>query len=256
MIDLFDLTGKVALMTGGAGGIGREVTIGLASCGADVIIADFDTKKAEEIAQKIRTLGKKALAVGVDVTSEQSVADMVAKALEIFPTIDILINAAGTNEPRKPATEFPIEEWQRVMDINIRGTFLCSQAVGRLMVKQRSGKIINFSSVRGRYGLPEGYTAYCPSKGAVDTFTRTLACEWAKYNVLVNAVAPTLVETEVNREAINANANFAKMMMSRIPLGRWAKPGDILGPVVFFASKASDFVTGQVVYIDGGVTTW
>jgi len=123
------------------------------------------------------------------------------------------------------------------------------------MIKQRSGRIINLSSVRGRYGLPADYAAYCPSKGAVDTLTRTLACEWAKYNVLVNAVAPTIVETELTRPAL-ADPEYAKRMRSRIPLGRWAMPEDIVGATVFFASKASDFITGQILYIDGGVTTW
>ena len=123
------------------------------------------------------------------------------------------------------------------------------------MVKQGGGKIINMSSVRGRYGLPGGYVAYCPSKGAVDAMTRTLACEWAKSNVLVNAVAPTFVETELTRVALSDPA-FAKTVKDRIPIGRWALPEDIVGAVVFFASKASDFITGQILYIDGGVTTW
>jgi gluconate 5-dehydrogenase len=123
------------------------------------------------------------------------------------------------------------------------------------MIKQKSGKIINTSSVRGRYGLPEGYAAYCSSKGAVDSLTRTLACEWAKHNVLVNAIAPTIVETPLTSDAL-ANPDFARMMKARIPLGRWALPEDIVGPVIFLSSKASDFVTGQILYIDGGVTTW
>jgi gluconate 5-dehydrogenase len=123
------------------------------------------------------------------------------------------------------------------------------------MIKQKSGKIVNLSSVRGRYGAPSGAVAYSPSKGAVDALTRTLACEWAKYNVLVNAVAPTLVETDLTREAL-ANPEFAKTMIARIPLGRWAMPDDIAWPIVFLASKASDFITGQILYIDGGTTTW
>jgi gluconate 5-dehydrogenase len=123
------------------------------------------------------------------------------------------------------------------------------------MIKQKYGKIINLSSVRGQYGLPADYAAYCSSKGAVDTLTKTLACEWAKYNVLVNAVAPTIVETDLTRDAL-ANPDYAKQMKSRIPLGKWALPEDIVGATVFFASEASDFITGQILYIDGGVTTW
>jgi NAD(P)-dependent dehydrogenase (short-subunit alcohol dehydrogenase family) len=251
---LFDLTGKVAIVVGGAGGIGHAQAVGLADAGADVIVASRKLEHLEKVAEEIKTKGRKSLAVSVDVSDDKSVADMVDSVLKIFPRIDILVNAAGL-AIRKPAETFPIDEWQQVMDINTRGTFLTCQAVGRVMIKQHSGKIINVSSVRGRYGLPADYAAYCPSKGAVDTLTRTLACEWAKHNVLVNAVAPTIVETDLTRPAL-ANPEYAKMMKSRIPLGKWAMPGDIVGATIFFASKASDFITGQVLYIDGGVTTW
>ncbi len=254
MADLFDLTGKVAVVIGGAGGIGRAQALGLADAGADVIVASRKLEHLENVAGEIRAKGRQSLAVTVDVVDEKSVVDMVKRVLEEFPRIDILVNAHGL-AIRKPADIFPIDEWQQVMDINTRGTFLTCQAVGRVMIKQRSGKIINLSSVRGRYGLPADYAAYCTSKGAVDTLTRTLACEWAKYNVLVNAVAPTIVETDLTRPAL-ANPDYAKMMKSRIPLGKWAMPEDIVGATIFFASKASDFVTGQVLYIDGGVTTW
>ena len=179
---------------------------------------------------------------------------MVEDVLKVFPGIDILVNAAGL-AIRKPADSFPIDDWQRVMDVNAKGTWLCCQAVGRIMIKQKGGKIINVSSVRGRYGLPAGYAAYCPSKGAVDTLTRTLACEWAKHNVLVNAIAPTVVETELTKELL-ADVEYARTMKARIPMGRWATTDDIVGPCVFFASDASNFVTGQILYIDGGVTTW
>jgi NAD(P)-dependent dehydrogenase (short-subunit alcohol dehydrogenase family) len=217
-------------------------------------VASRNLEHLEKVVEEIKTKGRKSLAVTVDVVQEKSVTDMVKRILDKFPSIDILVNAHGL-AIRKPADSFPVDEWQQVMDINTRGTFICCQAVGRVMIKQRSGKIINLSSVRGRYGLPGGYAAYCSSKGAVDTLTRTLACEWARYNVLVNAVAPTIVETELTRPAL-ADPDFAKQMKSRIPLGKWAMPEDIVGATIFFASKASDFITGQVLYIDGGVTTW
>ncbi len=254
MTDLFNLTGKVAVVVGGAGGIGHALALGLADYGADVIVASRKLEHLEPVAAEIRAKGKKSLAVSVEVTQEKSVTAMVDSVLKAFPTIDILVNAHGL-AIRKPADSFPIDEWQQVMDINTRGTFLCCQAVGRVMIKQLSGKIINMSSVRGRYGLPSGYAAYCPSKGAVDVLTRTLACEWAKYNVLVNALAPTFVETELTRTAL-ADPAFAKTVKARIPLDRWAMPEDIVGATIFFASKASDFITGQVLYVDGGVTTW
>ena len=254
MADLFDLTGKVAIVVGGAGGIGHAQALGLADAGADVIVASRKLEHLEPVAKEIKAKGRKSLAVTVEVTDEKSVAAMVDSILKKFPHIDILVNAHGL-ALRKPAETFPIDEWQQVMDINTRGTFLCCQAVGRVMIKQKSGKIINLSSVRGRYGLAANYAAYCASKGAVDTLTRTLACEWAKYNVLVNAIAPTIVETELTRPAL-ADPAFAQSMKARIPLGRWAMPEDIVGATIFFASKASDFITGQILYIDGGVTTW
>ena len=254
MSNLFDLAGEVALVTGGAGGIGHAQALGLADAGADVIVASRKLEHLEKVAEEIRAKGRKSLAVSVDVADEKSVADMVATVLNTYPRIDILVNAAGISI-RKTADTFPVDEWQQVMDVNTRGTFICCQAVGRGMIQQGSGKIINLSSVRGRYGLPADYAAYCASKGAVDTLTRTLACEWAKHNVLVNAVAPTIVETDLTRPAL-ANPDYAKMMKSRIPLGKWALPEDIVGATIFFASKASDFITGQILYIDGGVTTW
>ena len=254
MSNSFDLSGKVAVVTGGAGGIGRALALGLADAGADVVVASRGLAKLEKIAKQASARGRKSLAVSVDVTNPKSVEDMVEHTLKVFPRIDILVNGAGV-AIRKPADTFPIDDWQRVMDVNTRGTWLCCQAVGRVMIKQHSGKIINLSSVRGRYGLPAGYAAYCPSKGAVDTLTRTLACEWAKHNVLVNAIAPTVVETELTKELL-ADVEYAKTMKARIPMGRWATTDDIVGPTIFFASDASNFVTGQVLYIDGGVTTW
>ena len=241
-------------MVGGAGGIGRAQALGLAEAGADVVVASRKLEHLESVAKEIQARGRKSLAVPVEVTQEKSVVAMMDGILKEFPHVDILVNSHGL-AIRKPADTFPLDEWQQVMDVNTRGTFICCQVVGRVMIKQRSGKIINMSSVRGRYGLPADYAAYCPSKGAVDTLTRTLACEWAKYNVLVNAVAPTIVETELTRPAL-ADPAYAARMKSRIPLGRWAMPEDIVGATIFFASKASDFITGQILYIDGGVTTW
>lgn len=254
MLDLFDLTGQVAIVVGGSGGIGRAQAIGLAQAGADVVVAARRLEPLQEVVKEIEGLGRKSLAVSVDVTDEASVQRMVDEVLEAFPKIDILVNSHGI-AIRKPAETFPIEEWEQVIEINVKGLFLCCQKVGQVMIRQRRGKIINMSSVRGRYGLPANYTAYCASKGAVDTLTRTLACEWAKYNILVNAIAPTIVETELTRPALSDPA-FAQMMKSRIPLGRWAMPEDIVGATIFFASRASDFITGQILYVDGGVTTW
>ncbi len=191
MTDLFDLTGKIAVVTGGAGGIGHAIALGLADAGADVVVASRKLEHLEPVTEEIRKKGRKSLAVSVDVVDEKSVSDMVKRAIDEFKHIDILVTAHGL-AIRNPADTFPVEDWQKVMDINARGVFITNQAVGREMIKQKSGKIVNMSSVRGRYGLPNGYAAYCPSKGAVDMLTRTLACEWAKHNVLVYFISSRL----------------------------------------------------------------
>jgi gluconate 5-dehydrogenase len=255
MSNLFDLSGKVALVTGGAGGIGKALALGLADQNADVVVASRNLLNLETVVKEIKAKGRKSLAISVEVTDEKSVTAMVDEVVKQFSHIDILVTAHGL-AIRKPAETFPINDWQQVMDVNTRGLWLCCQATGRIMLKQRSGKIINLSSVRGRYGLPANYAAYCASKGAVDTLTRTLACEWAKYNVLVNAIAPTIVETPLTMTPESLlNPDFARSMKARIPMGRWALPEDIVGATVFFASNASNFITGQILYIDGGVTT-
>lgn len=252
MESLFDLTGRVALVVG-VGGIGRAQALALSEQGADVIVADCAPERAQDAADEIAAHGKKTLALAVDVTQESSVINMVDEAMEVFPRIDVLVNAAGINIRRPDSATMSVDEWQRVMDVNTRGVLLCCQAVGRVMIEQGGGKIINMSSVRGRFGAPRGCAAYCASKGAVDSLTRTLACEWARYNVLVNALAPTVVETEFTRSILE-NPRGAARLKASIPLGRWAQPEDIVGPTLFLASKASDFVTGQILYVDGGLT--
>jgi NAD(P)-dependent dehydrogenase (short-subunit alcohol dehydrogenase family) len=252
--NIFDLSGKVALVVGGHGGIGKAIALGLAEAGADVAVASRSLEPLNAVANEIQTKGRKSMAVSVDITSEQSVTQMINTLIQTFPRFDILVNAAGL-AIRKPADSFPIDEFRKVIDINTTGTFLVSQAIGRLMIKQKSGSIINVSSVRGAYGLPADYAAYCASKGAVDTLTKTLACEWAKHNVRVNAIAPTIVETDLTKGAL-ANPDYARMMKNRIPMGKWAMPEDTVGATIFFASEASSFITGQILYIDGGVTTW
>ena len=253
MNDLFNLTGKVAVVVGGAGGIGNAIALGLAEYGADIVVASRKLDSLERVADEIRALGRKALAITVDVTQKQSVDNMVKHILKVFPCIDILVNSAGVIV-RKPADNYPIRDWDLTMTVNSRGTFLCCQAVGRVMIKQHSGKIINISSNLGIMAIPD-YAAYDASKGAVDSLTRTLACEWAQYNVLVNAIGPTGIETDLTREILS-DPVIAERIKAHIPLGRWGQPEDIVGTAIFLASKASDFITGQIIYIDGGETIW
>lgn len=252
MSELCDLTKKVVIVAGGSGGIGHAVAIGLAKAGADVVVASRTLEKLEPVAAGIRDLGRKSLAVSMDVTKEDSIANMVEAVLKEFPRIDILINSSG-KATRMPAEEMPLSDWQEIMDFNAKGAFLLTQLVGKAMIKQGgNGKIVNISSVRGRYGA-DGAIAYSPSKGAVDSMTRVFALEWAKHNILVNAVAPTVIETELTRPLL-ADPEKAKSLVGRIPLGRLPLPEDIIGPCLFFASEASDFVTGQIMYVDGGAT--
>jgi NAD(P)-dependent dehydrogenase (short-subunit alcohol dehydrogenase family) len=251
VLKLFDLTGNIAIVTGGSGGIGHVLAEGLAEAGADVVVASRGLEKLQPVADKIKTIGKKSLAVSVDLTQEASVAKMVERAMGEFGRIDILVNCAGL-AIRSVPEQMKIDDWQKVLDFNARSVFLSCQAAGRVMIKQGGGKIINISSVRGRYGA-DGTIAYGTSKGAVDSMTRILAFEWARYKVLVNAIAPTVVATELTRPLLTVPEK-ARSILERIPLGRLEQPEDLVGTTVFLASKASDFITGQIIYVDGGAT--
>jgi NAD(P)-dependent dehydrogenase (short-subunit alcohol dehydrogenase family) len=252
MSDLFDLSSKIAIVTGASGGIGRAVAVGLAKHGADVVVTARNLSKLEPVAHEIRSLGRKGMAISADVTDEQSVARMVDAVLKEFSRIDILVNAAGL-AIRRPAAEITIKEWQQIMDFNALGTFICCQAVGRVMINQNGGKIVNLSSIRGILGASMGAVAYGPSKGAVDALTRTLACEWGKYNIFVNAIAPSLVMTDLSR-SLMSDLEKTKARIARIPLGREAELEDIVGPTIFLASRGSSFITGQIIHVDGGTS--
>jgi gluconate 5-dehydrogenase len=249
---VFDLTGKVAIVTGGGGGLGRPIAVGLAKCGADVVVTSRDASHLEAVVADIEVLGRKALAISADVTSAASMKAMVEQVMQNFSTIDILVNVAGTNA-RFSAEEMPEEEFERVIRFNILGTFLACQAVGKVMIEQKRGKIVNMSSVRGKVAPSIGGTAYASSKGGVDSLTKTLAAEWAKYNINVNAIAPALVMTDMTREFLSKPEIYSKMT-AEIPLSRLGAPEDIIGPTVLLAAEESNFMTGQIIYIDGGLS--
>ncbi len=248
--DSFRLKGRVAVVTGASGGIGQAIALGLARFGADIVAVYRSVNNFPHIEAEVTSCGGRAMGIRADVTDPAQVEAMVAQVLERFGRIDILVNSAGI-AIRKPSVSFPIEEWQRVMDVNVKGTFLCCQAVGRVMIEQKRGKIINLSSPRGEFGLPGGYAAYCPSKAGVNLLTKTLAVEWAQYNIEVNAIAPTYVRTALT-ERLFENEAFRRSVLAEIPKGRVAEPEDLIGPVVFLASEASNFVTGHILYVDGG----
>lgn len=252
MKNLFDLEGKVAIVTGGGGALGAGLAEALATYGCDVVLTGRTVATLENTVKKVTDLGKKALAVQCDVTSEADNENVVAQTIKTFGRVDILVTVAGIAK-RFPAEEFPEADFDQVMDINVKGTFLACKAVSKEFIKQGYGKIITISSVRAFSGHVGGYAAYGTSKGAINLLTKQLATEWAKYKINVNSIAPTIFWTPLTKEVLE-NEELKKVFMSRIPLGRAALVEDMVGATIYFASKASDFITGQVLYVDGGCT--
>jgi NAD(P)-dependent dehydrogenase (short-subunit alcohol dehydrogenase family) len=249
---LFDLSGRVAIVTGGAVGLGRQMAEGLAEMGANLVLCARKKERCEQAAAELQALGVATLALACDVTNPASIQEVVEATLSRFGRIDILVNNAGTSWGA-PAEEMGLEQWNKVIATNLTGTFLCSQAVGKVMIRQKRGKIINIASVAGMAGSPPELQAigYSASKGAVITFTRDLARKWAAHNIHVNAIAPGWFPTNMSGAVIERNR---ESLLKEIPLGRFGGEQDLKGAAVFLASAASDFVTGQVLVVDGGQT--
>ena len=249
-MDLFDLSGRVAIITGGSRGIGLAIAEGLASAGAAVVIANRTADQGERAAETLRRKNLKAQAVPVDVSSRESVRRMVSTVLQKFEKIDILVNSAALIL-RKPTAEVTDEEWDSLFNTNLKGAFICCQEVGRHMVERKQGKIINISS-QVIQPLQPGRGVYAITKAGLTQLTRVLAFEWAPYNVHVNAIAPGSTITELNRKFFEEHPEDMKARVQSQPLGRMGQPRDHVGVALLLASSASDFITGQTIFVDGG----
>ncbi len=244
------LKGQVAIVTGAGQGIGRAVALTLAREGATVVVNDIDLEKAEKVAEEIKSQGGQALPVQADVSKAKDVDILVKKALNSYKRVDILVNNAGVAKMTR-LLELTEAEWDRTMNINIKGQFLCSKAVIAHMIKQKRGKIVNIASLAAHIGAP-GLAAYGASKGGVVQLTKALAVELGKYNIMVNAVSPGLTLTDLIKSAVKDRPDFIEGI-DRIPLRRAAEPEDIANAVLFLASSESDYITGQVIIVDGGL---
>ncbi len=247
------IEGRRALVTGGGRGIGAAVALALAEAGADIAVAGRTLADLEGVAGRVRDLGRKSVAVRSDVTRVLEVEQMVAEAEASLGPLDILVNNAGINIPR-PALEVTEEDWDRILDTNLKGVFFCAQAAGQRMVARGHGRIINIASQMAFVGFFHR-AAYCASKAGVVNLTRALAIEWATHGVTVNAVAPTFVETPMTRPMFEESW-FKEEVMRRIPMGRMAQPSDVVGAVVFLASDAAAMITGHTILVDGGWVAW
>ena len=253
MKDIFKLDGKIAVVTGGAGGIGEALALGLGYHGATVVVSSRNQQAIDAVAEKIsRETGSEAIGVASDVTDEASLQKLVDTVVGKYGRIDILVNAMGMNIKRD-AFDYPLEDWDKLFDVNVRGTMAACKAVGKVMREQKSGAIVNLSSVRGIRGYTGGNTGYCATKGAVELITKALALEWASSGIRVNALGPALVITPGTRH-IAENPELAAKYAAAVPMGRIGMPEDMVGAVVFLCSDAAGFVSGQTIYVDGGLT--
>jgi len=247
---LFDLKGKVALVVGGSRGIGFAIAEGLASMGAKVVIANSTTEQGERAAAQLRSQGREARAIAVDLRRDPSINALVTSTVQAFGQIDVLVNSAAVIR-RGPIEDVSEDDWDTMMGINLRGAFLLCQAVGRHMIERQAGKIVNVSSNVSQVLQPHR-GAYAITKAGLSHLTRVLALEWAPHHINVNAIAPAPTITDLNRKFFEDNPADFRARMQSIPMGRLGAPADYVGAAIFLASQASDFVTGQTFFVDGG----
>jgi NAD(P)-dependent dehydrogenase (short-subunit alcohol dehydrogenase family) len=251
VLELFSLKGKVSVVTGGGRGLGLAMAEGLAEAGSDIVLCSRKEAACMEAAETIRKLGVKALGFRCDVTSPEDVKALRDFALRELRRVHILVNNSGASWGAS-AEAYPLNGWKKVLDVNVTGTFLCSQIIGQAMIDAGGGKIINVSSVYGGIGVRSEVMdaiAYNSSKGAIDAFTKDLAVKWASKNIHVNAIAPSFFETDMTRATMGKSGD---MILSHVPMGRFGRLSDLKGAVVFLGSKASDYITGTILCVDGG----
>jgi NAD(P)-dependent dehydrogenase (short-subunit alcohol dehydrogenase family) len=252
-LEIFDLSGKVAMVTGGTRGLGEVSARALGKAGADVAVCGRNKDDLERVSSGIMDLGRKSAGFSIDVTSKLNVREGVDRVLDTFGKVDILVNNAGVNH-RVPVLDYSEEAWDLVINTNLKGYFLVAQAVVPQMLERKYGKVINMSSILGSVALPN-QLAYASSKGGVDQMTKVMALEWAKQGVRVNAIGPTYFETDLVTQIRDDPERF-NFINERTPIGRWGHLPELEGIVIFLAAPASDFITGQTIYIDGGWTIW
>ncbi len=249
--ELFDCHGKTAIVTGGGRGLGRVMAEALAEAGANIVVCSRKLEACEDTAHKLSAMGAKALAMSCDVTSAAQIDRVVDAAVREFHSVDIVINNSGASWGA-PALDMPVEAWHKVMEVNVTGTFLMSQRAGRVMIAQQSGKMINMASVAGLHGSDPRFldaVGYSASKGAIVALTRDLAVKWGPFNIQVNAIAPGFFPTKMSEAIIQRHGDF---LLEHTPLRRFGTPDDIKGIALLLASRASDYITGAVIVVDGG----
>ena len=251
---LLDLTGRVAVITGGSIGLGRQIAEGLAEMGALLVLCARKQERCQQVAEELGQLGVKAIALSCDVKNPVSIQRLIDDTLSQYGRIDVLVNNAGISWGA-PTEDMSLEDWNKVIETNLTGTFLCAQAVGKVMIRQGRGKIINIASVAGLGGAPPELPAigYHASKGGVISFTKDLACKWAHHNIQVNAIAPGWFPTHMSNKILE---RYRDLFLSHIPLRRFGNDHDLKGAAVFLASDASNYVTGHVLVVDGGQSAW
>jgi NAD(P)-dependent dehydrogenase (short-subunit alcohol dehydrogenase family) len=249
--ELFDLSGKLAIVTGGGSGIGRQMAEGLAEAGASLVLCARNAERCEQAAGELEQLGVRAVGLGCDVRVPEQIEAVVRRTLDEFDRVDVLVNNAGTVWGAAPE-DMPLEGWQKVVDVNLTGVFLFAQAAGRVMIERGGGSIVNIASVSGLHGAPPevvNTVVYHATKGGVIAFTRDLAWKWAQHGIRVNAIAPGWFPSDMSKFVLDRRG---EELTQRIPLGRFGGPEDLKGAAVFLASPASAYVTGHTLVVDGG----